>query len=60
MRNLNLCDYQNSIKMLHLHRTGRARPVGPSKASDALQWVRTCGGKVVYIGLVLKCDVKPC
>lgn len=58
MRVITLDDYQNAMKLLHLHRTGRARPVGPIRANERRQWVRTWGGKVVQIGQILKCEVK--
>ena len=33
--------YEHSTKLLYLHRTGRAKPIGPAKANTNLQWVVT-------------------
>ena len=50
--------FSNSLKLLHLHRTGRAKPIGPAKANTNLQWVVTdTRRKVVEVGQILKENV---
>ena len=51
----------NSVKMAHLHRTGRAFPAGPCRASEALVWLRAkTKGNVIRVGQVLKSEVRVC
>lgn len=58
MRTIDEQSYRHSVILANLSRIGRAKPVGPVKANETLQWVRTFGDKVIYIGLVLKDGVK--
>jgi len=49
----------NSVKMAHLHRTGRAFLAGPCRASEALVWLRAkTKGNVIRVGQVLKSEVQ--
>ena len=51
--------FSNSLKLLHLHQEGKARPLGPAKAGDNRQWVVTdTKQKVVEVGQILRIDVK--
>ena len=51
--------FSNSLKLLHLHQEGKARPIGPAKAGDNRQWVVTdTRRKVVEVGQILKDDVR--
>lgn len=58
MRTIDLRTYQHSAVLTCLNQRGLAKPVGPAKANETLQWVRTFGDKVIYIGLILRDGVK--
>ena len=58
---MTLSMYEHSAKLLYLHRTGRAKPIGPARAGENLQWVVTdTRRKMVEVGQILKEDVKIC
>lgn len=58
MRTISMSTYHHSTILTCLNRRGLAKPVGPAKANEPLQWVRTWGDKVIYIGLILRDGVK--
>ncbi len=52
--------FSNTLKLLDLHLSGKARPIGHAKANETTQWVATdTRQKVVEIGKLLREDVKP-
>ena len=51
--------FSNTLKLLKLNQEGKAKPIGPSRAGENVQWVATdTKQKVVEIGVILKEDVK--
>ena len=52
--------FSNTMKLLKLNQEGKAKPTGPSRAGENVQWVATdTKQRVVEIGILLKEDVKP-
>ena len=52
--------FSNTLKLLKLNQEGKAKPIGPSRAGENVQWVATdTKQKVVEVGLILREDIRP-
>ena len=51
--------FSNTMKLLKLNQEGKAKPIGPSRSGENVQWVATdTKQRVVEIGQLIKGDVK--
>ena len=51
--------FSNTMKLLKLNKEGKAKPIGPSRSGENVQWVATdTKQRVVEIGQILIGDIR--